>query len=159
MHGTKYQQCSFFVLDFGVLKLLITLNSSDWLRVHSMPSLFRECIKENEKTNLARCKAHVGDLLDGMVIIPFTECSWNDTCLSNCRFCTKWAHSTNVCDPLKNGLSINKMSLKYSIVWNSKIQKQMMNILDALTHALKSKVMRTTKAFNMKSIQCGPKLY
>jgi hypothetical protein len=25
-------------LGFGVLKLLITLNSYDWLRVHSMPS-------------------------------------------------------------------------------------------------------------------------
>jgi hypothetical protein len=37
MHGTKYQQCSSFVLDFGMLKLLITLNSYDWLRVHLVP--------------------------------------------------------------------------------------------------------------------------
>jgi hypothetical protein len=37
MHGTKCQHCSAFVLGFGVVKLLITLNSSDWLRVHSMP--------------------------------------------------------------------------------------------------------------------------
>jgi hypothetical protein len=36
MHGTKYQQCSFFVLGLGVLKLFITLNSYDWLRVHSV---------------------------------------------------------------------------------------------------------------------------
>jgi hypothetical protein len=38
IYGTKYQQYSSFVLDFGVLKLLITLNSSDWLRVHSVPN-------------------------------------------------------------------------------------------------------------------------
>jgi hypothetical protein len=37
MHGTKYQQCSSFVLGLGVLKLFITLNSYDWLRVHSVP--------------------------------------------------------------------------------------------------------------------------
>jgi hypothetical protein len=37
MHGTKDQQCSSFVLDLGVLKLFITLNSYDWLRVHSVP--------------------------------------------------------------------------------------------------------------------------
>jgi hypothetical protein len=34
MHGAKYQQYSSFVLGFKVFKLLITLNSSDWLRVH-----------------------------------------------------------------------------------------------------------------------------
>jgi hypothetical protein len=37
MHGTKNQQCSSFVLDLGVFKLFITLNSYDWLRVHSIP--------------------------------------------------------------------------------------------------------------------------
>jgi hypothetical protein len=37
MHGTKYQQCSSFVLGFGVPKLLITLNSSDCLKVYSVP--------------------------------------------------------------------------------------------------------------------------
>jgi hypothetical protein len=37
MHGTNYQQCSTFVLGLGVLKLFNTLNSSDWLRVHSVP--------------------------------------------------------------------------------------------------------------------------
>jgi hypothetical protein len=36
MHGTKYQQCSSFVLGLGVLKLFITLTSYDWLRVHSV---------------------------------------------------------------------------------------------------------------------------
>jgi hypothetical protein len=35
MHGTKYQHCSTFVLGFGVVKLLIPLNSSNWLRAHS----------------------------------------------------------------------------------------------------------------------------
>jgi hypothetical protein len=39
MHGTKYQQCSSFVLGCGILKLLITLNPYDWLRVHLMPNL------------------------------------------------------------------------------------------------------------------------
>jgi hypothetical protein len=34
MHGKKFQQCSSFVLGLGVLKLFITLNSYDWLRVH-----------------------------------------------------------------------------------------------------------------------------
>jgi hypothetical protein len=38
LHGTMYQQCSSYLLDFGVLKLLIILNSSDWLRVHSVPN-------------------------------------------------------------------------------------------------------------------------
>jgi hypothetical protein len=38
MHGTKYQQCSGFVLGFGVVKLLITLNSSKWLRAHLVPN-------------------------------------------------------------------------------------------------------------------------
>jgi hypothetical protein len=38
MHGTKYQQWSSIVLGFGVLKLLITLNQSDRLRVHLMPN-------------------------------------------------------------------------------------------------------------------------
>jgi hypothetical protein len=38
IHRTKYQQCSPFILGFGVLKLLITLNSSNWLRVHSLPN-------------------------------------------------------------------------------------------------------------------------
>ena len=37
MHETKYQQYSFFVLDLGVFKLFTTLNSSNWLRVHSVP--------------------------------------------------------------------------------------------------------------------------
>jgi hypothetical protein len=37
MHGTKYKECSSFVLGLGVLKLFINLNSSDWLRVHSVP--------------------------------------------------------------------------------------------------------------------------
>jgi hypothetical protein len=37
MHGTKYQQCLSFVLGLGVLKLFITLNSHDWLRVHLVP--------------------------------------------------------------------------------------------------------------------------
>jgi hypothetical protein len=37
-HGTKYQHCSSFVLGLGVLKLFITLNSYDWLRVHSLPN-------------------------------------------------------------------------------------------------------------------------
>jgi hypothetical protein len=37
MHETKYQQCSSFVLGLGVLKLFITLNSYDWLKVHSVP--------------------------------------------------------------------------------------------------------------------------
>jgi hypothetical protein len=36
IHGTKYQQCSSFVLGLGVLKLFITLNSYDWLRGHSI---------------------------------------------------------------------------------------------------------------------------
>jgi hypothetical protein len=38
MYGTKYQQYSSFVLGFGVFKLLITLNSSNWLRVHLVPN-------------------------------------------------------------------------------------------------------------------------
>jgi hypothetical protein len=37
VYGTKDQQCSSFVLGLGVLKLFITLNSYDWLRVHSVP--------------------------------------------------------------------------------------------------------------------------
>jgi hypothetical protein len=37
MHGTKYQQCSSFVLGLGVFKLFITLSPYDWLRVHSVP--------------------------------------------------------------------------------------------------------------------------
>jgi hypothetical protein len=45
LHGTKCQYysnkvptCSAFVLGFGVVKLLITLNSFDWLRAHSVPN-------------------------------------------------------------------------------------------------------------------------
>jgi hypothetical protein len=37
MHRTKYQQCLSFVLGLGVLKVFITLNSYDWLKVHSVP--------------------------------------------------------------------------------------------------------------------------
>jgi hypothetical protein len=36
MYGTKYQQCSLFVLGFGVFKLLIILKPYDWLRAHSI---------------------------------------------------------------------------------------------------------------------------
>jgi hypothetical protein len=38
MHGTKCQHYSTFVFGFEVVKLLITLNSSDWLRTHSVPN-------------------------------------------------------------------------------------------------------------------------
>jgi hypothetical protein len=34
------------------------------------------------------CKTQVEDLTDGVVLIPFIECLWNDTCLPNCRFST-----------------------------------------------------------------------
>jgi hypothetical protein len=38
MYGTKLQHCSAFVLGFGVVKLLITLNSYDWLKAHLVPN-------------------------------------------------------------------------------------------------------------------------
>jgi hypothetical protein len=78
-----------------------------------------------QKISSIWCKTQVGDLKNGVVLIPFTkclwddtclpnftECLWNDTCLPNCRFSTKSAHSTNVCDPLLNGPSTYQMSSK-----------------------------------------------
>jgi hypothetical protein len=38
-------------------------------------------------------KTHVGDLKDGEVIIPFSDCSWNDTCHPNFKFSIKCVHS------------------------------------------------------------------
>jgi hypothetical protein len=69
MHGTKYQQCSSSVLGLGVLKLFITLNSYDWLRVHLVPDL-----------------------------ISMVHQS-----------------SSNVCDPLMDGVATNQMNSKFQI--------------------------------------------
>ena len=38
MHEIKCHHCSAFVLGFGVVKLLIILNSFDWLGAHSVPN-------------------------------------------------------------------------------------------------------------------------
>jgi hypothetical protein len=52
-------------------------------------------IKENEdnvyspKTSSVWSKTHVGDLKDGTMLIPFTECLWVDTCLPNFKISTK----------------------------------------------------------------------
>jgi hypothetical protein len=45
------------------------------------------------KTSSVQSKTHVGDSKYGVVMIPFSDCLWDDTCLPNFRFSTKWAHS------------------------------------------------------------------
>ena len=71
-------------------------------------------MRTQQKTSSAQCNTHVGDLLDGAVLIPYTECLWNNSCLPNCRFCTKWAHSANVCDPLLFPYFSHCLSLNWS---------------------------------------------
>jgi hypothetical protein len=71
-----------------------TLNQSDEFKViNSVGTLSHAStlkrMRTQQKTSSARCNTHVGDLLDGAVLIPYTDCLWNDTRLPNCRFCTK----------------------------------------------------------------------
>jgi hypothetical protein len=42
--------------------------------------------RHSTKTSSAQFKIHVGDLKDGVVMISFTECLWDDTCLPNIKF-------------------------------------------------------------------------
>jgi hypothetical protein len=95
---TKVEQCWHFVP-------CITIKENEDIYVlirYPMHQHQREWghISIQHKTNSARCKTQVGDLKDGVVLIPFTKCLWDDTCLPNCRFSTKPIHSANVCDPL-----------------------------------------------------------
>jgi hypothetical protein len=66
------------------------------------------------KTSSVQSKTHVGDSKYGVVMIPFSDCLWDDTCLPNFRFSTKWAHSARFVTTIGEFMKhepINKQSI------------------------------------------------
>jgi hypothetical protein len=87
-------------------KILVVWNpktqSKEWTLLTLCPmyqKLKKWHIGIQQNISSTRCKTHMGDLKDGAVMIPFTKCSWDDKCLPNFSFSTKWIHSARSVTP------------------------------------------------------------